>query len=119
MFAGIVQEAGVLIGAVAALVIALAVAYGFISSKFDKISAQLGDVHVTAEAAKTTVTAVNNAVNNVPDGTPNLLERVTQIADSLAEHVETTEAWRADADARLTRIEDHITRPSGARKKAS
>jgi hypothetical protein len=48
---------------------------------------------------------------------PTLLQQVGTIATRLDEHIVTTESWRNEADGRLDRIEEHITRPT--RKKAS
>ncbi len=126
MIAGLLQEAGVLITAVAVLIFAIAVAVAVLRRQYDRLDAKIGAVHLTAEEVKQTADAVNTAVNNVGPNMPTLVARVTgmdellaQMSSRLETFTDDTNDWRKSVDGRLDRIEDHITRPTPTRKKAS
>jgi uncharacterized protein YoxC len=110
--ASTLQDAGVLVGAVAALILAMAVAVAIVRRQFTRLDAKVGDLHVTAEA-------VNKAVNNVPHGAKSLLDKIDDLHSKQDSFIAETEEWRQTVDDRLTRIEDHITRPPATRKRAS
>jgi uncharacterized protein YoxC len=110
VIAGIVAEFAGLIGAVGFLVLC-GVAWS-IRKRLSHISTEVAGVKVTAEA-------VNKAVNNVPHGAPSLLDHVNTLHDKFDQFADDTNVWRGSVDGRLDRIEDHITRPTTTRKKAS
>lgn len=66
------RDYGVLIGAIAGLVLALAVAWVLVTKKWNKLTASFGDMKVTVDQ-------INKAVNNVPDGEHTLVQRVAAL----------------------------------------
>lgn len=113
MTAGIISEAGILLGSVAALILALAIAVAIIRRQFSNISAEVGQVKLTAEA-------VNRAVNNVPHGEASLLDRVGHLHSKVDSFMAETDEWRGAVDDRLGRIEEYLTNPPpGDRRKAA
>lgn len=92
----ILARAPAVIVAVAVLVVAL--------RGFRRLEARMGNLHVGVEQIEQTTTAVNRAVNCVPESQPTLRTLVGDIHQQLAEHIEHT-------DRRLVRIEEHLTSP--------
>jgi len=113
--AGVLADAGLLLGSVALIILAVAIAVAIIRRQFSSLSADLHGVKLTAEA----VEAVNRAVNNVPHGEPSLLDRVGQLHAKVDSFMAETDEWRTTVDDRLVRIEDYLTNPPGGRRKAS
>lgn len=66
------QDYGVLIGAIAALIVAVSVAVVVWRRQWRTISASFGDMKVTVDQ-------INKAVNNVPDGEHTLVQRVAAL----------------------------------------
>jgi uncharacterized protein YoxC len=110
--AGVLADAGLLLGSVALIIFAVAIAVAIIRRQFSSLSADLHGVKLTAEA-------VNRAVNNVPHGEPSLLDRVGQLHSKVDSFMAETDDWRVTVDDRLVRIEDYLTNPPGGRRKAS
>lgn len=70
------QAWGVLIGAAAALVIAIAVAWAIFKRVFSTVTAEVGAVKVSLEGITSEVQQINRAVNHVPEGDIPLVQRV-------------------------------------------
>ena len=81
------RDYGVLIGAIAGLIIAVSVAVVVWRRQWRTISASFGDMKVTLDQASGQIEQINKAVNNVPDGEHTLVQRVAALeAGQLWEH---------------------------------
>jgi uncharacterized protein YceH (UPF0502 family) len=70
---------------------------GAVSAKFEALDAKLDRIHGTAHQAAVNATEANRAVNNVPKGTPPLVQRVAAI-----------EQQTARIERNLDRISTHV-----------
>jgi len=94
-----VQDIPGLLTSIATLIGALALLTAAVRG-FRRLEAKVGSVHLVAEQ-------VNNSVNNVEQGHPTLRKIVESISEKLEHHI-------TESSARLDRIEEHITRPTGS-----
>lgn len=70
------QAWGILLGALAALVLAVAVAWAIVRRLFGSVTAEVGQVKVKLDGITSEVQQINRAVNHVPEGDIPLVQRV-------------------------------------------
>lgn len=107
MIAGQIYESAQVVGAIALLVLAIALLMlvkrrGFkrFDAKFGKAGFSLEGMDQKLEAIERIGNKINIAVNNVPEGTPTLVERIGLLEEGHQELL-THQRWEVDALCRM------------------
>jgi hypothetical protein len=77
------SEVAMIIGAVAGLVVATAVAVLIYRKGFDRFDVKVGAMQASLKAVEKNVQDINTAVNHVPLGSPTLVQRVVKIEEAV------------------------------------